>query len=250
MVADNIHEVIAQLDVIVDDARARQDPLGYFAAMYRAVTIRIKDDIAAGRFEDGPRMDRVDTTFANFYLRAYEQHRTGGTPSGPWSLAFDFARRSKAGVFQHLLLGMNAHINFDLAQAVFESDEDLPALRHDYDRINDVLTELLGPLQNKVESHIFGAPFVDFVLGQLDERFAGWEMAKARAHAWEHAQELDGAGSADERAKVIAHMDHYTQSIARRLLLPGGKSSTLWCVVQRLEKTDVRAIIASIESVG
>lgn len=250
MAANNIHEVISQLDVIVDDARARRDPLGYFAAMYRAVTIRIKDDIAAGRFEDGPRMDRVDTTFANFYLRAYEQHRTGGTPSGPWRLAFDFAGRSTAGVFQHLLLGMNAHINFDLAQAVFESDENLASLRQDYDRINDVLTSLLGPLQDKVESHIFGAPLVDFVLGQLDERFAGWEMAKARAHAWEHAQELEDAESAEARAKVIAHTDGFTQSLARTLLLPAGKSSTLWCVLQRLEKTDVRAIITSIESVG
>lgn len=250
MAANNIHEVISQLDVIVDDARARRDPLGYFAAMYRAVTIQIKDDIAAGRFEDGPRMDRVDTTFANFYLRAYEQHRTGGTPSGPWRLAFDFAGRSTAGVFQHLLLGMNAHINFDLAQAVFESDEDLASLRQDYDRINDVLTSLLGPLQDKVESHIFGAPLVDFVLGQLDERFAGWEMAKARAHAWEHAEELNDAESAEARAKVIAHTDGFTQSLARTLLLPAGKSATLWCVLQRLEKTDVRAIITSIESVG
>lgn len=250
MVANNIQEVIAQLDIIVDDTRARRDPLGYFAAMYRAVTIRIEDDILAGRFEDGPRMDRVDTTFANYYLRAYEQHRNGGTPSGPWRLAFDLAGRSTPGVFQHLLLGMNAHINFDLAQAVFESDEALPALRHDYDRINDVLVDLLGPLQNVVESHIRGASLIDFALGQLDEQFAGWEMGKARAHAWEHAKELDAAAGEAQRAKVVAHMDGFTQSLARDLLLPGAKSSTLWCVLQRLEKTNVRAIIASIESVG
>lgn len=250
MVATNIHEVIAELDGIVDDTRARRDPLGYFAAMYRAVTIRIKDDILAGRFEDGPRMDRVDTTFANYYLRAYEEYRAGGSPSQPWRLAFDFARRSTPGVFQHLLLGMNAHINFDLAQAVFESDEDLLSLRRDYDRINDVLVDLLGPLQNKVEAHIFGARFVDLAFGQLDERFAGWEMTKARAHAWVNAKQLNEAPSEGERATIIEHMDRDTQALARRLLLPGGKNATLWCLVQRLERTDVPAIIASIESVG
>lgn len=250
MPASNIDEVISELDVIVEDTRSRQDPAGYFATMYRAVTIRIKADILAGQFEDGPRMDRVDTTFANYYLRAYEQYRSGGAPSGPWRLAFDYGERSTPGVFQHLLLGMNAHINFDLAQAVADGGDDLDALHQDYDRINDVLVSLLGPLQDKVETHIFGAPFIDCVLGQLDERFAGWEMAKARAHAWEHAVELDVAPDAAERAKVTAHMDGYTQSLARRLLLPAGMHAGTWWVLQRLEKTNVRAIIASIESVG
>lgn len=248
MPASNIDEVIAELDIIVEDTRSRRDPAGYFAAMYRAVTIRIKEDILAGRFEDGPRMDHVDTTFANYYLRAWEEHRSGGSPSGPWALAFDFGERSTPGVFQHLLLGMNAHINYDLALAVAEGDEPLSALSRDYDRINDVLVALLDPLQDKVEAHVFGAPLIDCLLGKLDERFAGWEMAKARAHAWERALELEVADAA-EQAKVVAYMDGYSQSIARRLLLPGGEHAFAWWVLRRLERTDVRAIIASVESV-
>lgn len=67
MIAADIDEVIARLDTIVAEARSTKDVRGYFAAMYRAVTKQIKSGIDEGRFDDGPRMNRVDTTFANYY---------------------------------------------------------------------------------------------------------------------------------------------------------------------------------------
>ena len=62
------------------------DPAAYFATMYRAVTRRIAEDIAEGRFDDGPRMDALDTTFANFYFAAYEARRQGQAASAPWTM--------------------------------------------------------------------------------------------------------------------------------------------------------------------
>ncbi len=254
MIANDIHEVIAHLDTIVADAKANRDVLGYFAAMYRAVTRSIRDDIVGGQFEDGPRMDRLDTGFANYYLRAYTSLQGGETPSDPWLATFDFARRSEKGVFQHLLLAMNAHINFDLAQAVVEDPAvaaDLPALNADYQHINDLLLALLDPLQNVVEPHISGARGIDILLGRLDERFAGWEITEARAHAWRHANQLASAPSTGDRAVIVDHMDHFTTQLARRLLTPKcGATAAAWWLARRLEDTDVVAIIESIETIG
>ena len=75
--ARDIDEVIAQLDDIIARSIRDGSRLGYFAALYRKVTAKVKEGIAQGRFEDGPRMERLDVTFANRYLEAMDQFRRG-----------------------------------------------------------------------------------------------------------------------------------------------------------------------------
>ena len=60
MAAENIDQVIEQLDEIIDVARAEESRLGYFAALYRKVTIQVKKGIGENFFEDGARMERLD----------------------------------------------------------------------------------------------------------------------------------------------------------------------------------------------
>jgi len=53
---------------------------------------------------------------------------------------------------QHLLLGMNAHINLDLGVAaarVCPADQ-LPNLKNDFDRINLILSDLIGAVQEEL----------------------------------------------------------------------------------------------------
>ena len=46
--ARTIGEVLEQLDEIVDLARRKKSRLGYFAALYRNVTIKVNEGILAG----------------------------------------------------------------------------------------------------------------------------------------------------------------------------------------------------------
>jgi hypothetical protein len=118
--AKSIDEVIARLDAIIEQAIADGDRLGLFAVLYRTVTVAVKDGIAAGRFEDGPRMERLDVVFANRYLDAFDRYRRGEPTTASWRAAFDAGSRSRVVIMQHLLLGMNAHINLDLGIAAAE----------------------------------------------------------------------------------------------------------------------------------
>ena len=72
MPAETIDQVIEQLDDIIDWSIIRSSRLGYFAALYRKVTIKVKDGIRDGYFEDAERMERLDVIFANRYLEAFE----------------------------------------------------------------------------------------------------------------------------------------------------------------------------------
>ena len=69
-------------------------------------------------------MERWDVAFAELYLTALDLHLSGGTPSRPWRLAFDAPDDLPA--LRLVLLGINAHVNYDLPQALLAviTDED------------------------------------------------------------------------------------------------------------------------------
>ena len=70
MAADPIDEILERLRAVVAWATEQDSRLGYFAAMYRRVTQEVKEAIHEGKFEDGPRMTRLDVIFAERYLAA------------------------------------------------------------------------------------------------------------------------------------------------------------------------------------
>ena len=127
------------VDEIRDLALEADDAAGYFPALY----VRVTGDIAAGirdhQFEDGKRMERFVDAFAGHYIRA----RTAQIPVPRcWQATWDVAGDPNLVIVQHLLLGTNAHVNHDLAQAVVEvapPHGGLEAVRGDFDTVNDIL---------------------------------------------------------------------------------------------------------------
>jgi phage tail tube protein FII len=140
MPAQTIDEVINQLQAIVTDAIATNNRAGYFAALYLKVTTRVKEGIEAGEFEDGARMEMFDVTFANRYIEAHRQWVNKQQPSASWRLAFEMLEKPRVLVLQHLMLGMNAHINLDLGIAVVElsksQNKPLEVIHKDFNSIS------------------------------------------------------------------------------------------------------------------
>ena len=117
---NTIDEVIEALNNIITQSEENNDTAGYFAALYRKVTIRVKLGIAHNEFEDGPRMEKLDILFASRYIDAYWAWKQHQPLSACWKKAFDLTNGYWPIVLQHLLMGMNAHINLDLGVAAAE----------------------------------------------------------------------------------------------------------------------------------
>src|SRR5687767_7404122 len=186
MPAQTIDEVLAQLDEVIHRTRQESSRLGYFATLYRNVTLKVKEGINAGVFEDGTRMEQLDVTFANRYLEALDSFQKGRQTSKCWLKAFNTAANWPPIILQHLLVGMNAHINFDLgiaAQEVAPGDA-LPSLRKDFDQINNILASMVIKVRSDIEQL---SPWIKF-LDQFDtkgqDRFIDFSLSKARASAW------------------------------------------------------------------
>jgi formate-dependent nitrite reductase cytochrome c552 subunit len=111
---NSIEAVIESLDTITEQAISEHSPEGYFSSLYGRVTKEVRDAIHRREFEDNERMEALDVVFANRYFDAYRIVKESGNSTRSWKVAFEQNANSKLIVLQHLLLGMNAHINLDL----------------------------------------------------------------------------------------------------------------------------------------
>lgn len=190
--ARTIDEVIAQLDDIIARSIRDGSRLGYFAALYRKVTVKVREGIAQGRFEDGPRMERLDVRFANRYLEALNQYQRGEQPTRCWLVSFKAAAAWRPIILQDLLLGMSAHINFDLGIAAAEvaPGDELPSLQHDFNEINNILAALVGQVESEINEVSPWINFLDHIDPKADTAIVNFSMDKARGCAWDLATKL------------------------------------------------------------
>ena len=192
MSAKTIDQVIEQLDDIVDRTKRQKSRLGYFGALYRKVTLKVKAGISEGFFEDGGRMERLDVIFANRYLEAFEQNLKDIPPTRSWQLAFEVSKRWWPIVLQHLLLGMNAHINLDLGIAAARTSpgEAVYGLKNDFNKINEILAALVDGVEQELAQIWPVLGLLDYTAGKTDEVLINFNMQRARDHAWKIAEKL------------------------------------------------------------
>jgi len=247
-VAANIDEVLVHLEQLVALWKAQNSRLGYFAALYRQVTLEVKRGITKGIFDDGPRMDRFDTAFGNRFFAALEAWQSGAEPPRCWRVAFDLATNSDAIVLQHLLLGVNAHINFDLAIAAATAAPGSPlaGLSRDYDRVNDILASVMGQVQRALDDVSPYMWLLDELGGRSDETALDFSIRTARAQAWNNALLLARFNTSQDEF-LIATMDRSSTLLARLIARPSGILRPALQVIRHAESTNIAAIIERLD---
>lgn len=244
----SIDEVLAELDRTIGEARRQESRRGYFAALYRDVTARVGAAIEAGEFQDGPRMERLDVAFARRYLDALEKRKTQTGPPLSWARTFEAAERWLPLVLQHLVLGMNAHINLDLGIAAVEvaQEGELADLKNDFDRVNEILRSMIEEVQTRISAISPWIGMLDRLGGEADEVISNFCLTSARDDAWEFARTLAPL-DADRRAEVIRAKDRETARRTDKILRPGGPwSLPLLAWIRVWENDHVPSVIAAL----
>ena len=245
MSAQTIDEVIALLDGIIKRARAGGSRLGFFATLYRNVTLKVKEGIDSGGFEDGPRMQRLDVSFANRYLSALENFRSGEDKSRSWRVAFQASSDWSPLIIQHLLLGMNAHINFDLgvAAAAVAPGPLLPSLQNDFNGINNILAGMIMRVRDNIEQLSPSFSLLDRINPDKQDRIINFSLSRARNCAWNVAVRL-GTLPEGEHQTELARLDFQTTVLAHALRRPIGLAATAAVTAVRIrESNDIPHII-------
>lgn len=245
-------ETIGALEDVVDRCASEGDRAGYFAAMYLAVTRTVESRVAAGRFQDGPRMERFVASFAARYLDALDAWRAGASCPSSWRLAFETSRRWRPVILQHLLLGMNAHINLDLGITAAElgRDDALDAVRADFDAINDVLGELVDGCQGALGEMSPWLGLADRVGGSGDETLIRFSLVAARAQAWRVASRLAPL-TGEDLTQGIDAVDAAAARVGNAVAHPGVPASALLLLVRLRERAapgDVMRVLAAVRA--
>ncbi|MBE7177714.1 MAG: hypothetical protein INR69_15000 [Mucilaginibacter polytrichastri] len=190
--ADTIDEVIDRLQQIIDACMRGNSCAGYFPVLYHRVTCRIREGILKKEFDDQSRMERLDVIFANRYLEAWHRYRQGKPCSLCWKTAFDATIGSDRIIMQHLLLGINAHINLDLGIAAAETMTGFPVegIKRDFDRINAILSSLVDEVQEKISRASPMLYLLNLNKMSLDDMLVRFSINTARNGAWCFATEL------------------------------------------------------------
>ena len=244
-----IDEVIVALDAVVDRSLATRSRIGFFAAMYRQVTLAVKRGIDEGRFEDGPRMSRFDAAFAERYIDSLAQWQTEARPPKSWRVAFEATERDDRVVVQHLLLGINAHINLDLgiAAAKVAPGESIFDLQADFDRINDVLVGVLHDMQDVLDDLSPLMRILDDVGGRTDEEIVNFNVRESRREAWNHAVVLARQDPA-EVERTVEVLDRKVALLGRILNDPGPLLRPALELIRLTESDDVVRIIEALNA--
>jgi hypothetical protein len=249
--ATTIDEVIQYLDDIIESSKREQSAIGLFTTLYREVTLKIKEGIDNGSFQDGPRMEKLDVIFANRYLKAYYQYQAKQKPSECWEFSFKQAEIYWPIVVQHLLLGINAHVNLDLgiASAQVSTVENIESLKSDFDQINTILSNLVGSVE-KALTEIW--PTLSIILkisGKIDNFFIDFSMETARDGAWKFANEFVALPES-QRDITIQERDVKITQIAKFISNPGYLVSGVFKFIRLFEKGTVAQKIIDLGKIN
>ena len=155
--------------------------------------------------------------------------------------AFTVTGRWSPVVLQHLLLGINAHINLGLGIAAAQtvSAAELPGLRNDFDRINAVLAGLVSDVQTELAQIWPTLRFFTRYLGNTQTVVINFSMEKVGDRAWSVAEQLAPLGRREQEA-VIAQLDREVARFARVSRNPGVVLGTVTRAVRLGERGSVR----------
>ena len=194
--ASTIDEVVEQLQQRIDALPHDQVHRRAFITTYQRTTQAVGDAVRDAFFEDPDWVVRWDIAFADLFIVAHDADQAGGHVPRPWRLAFQ--ADSKLPSIVHLLLGMNAHINYDLPPAtlsvITDHDFEDPLLidrrRRDHERIDQILAGRVA-----AEDHAIGGKrsLLDRIVTPANRLSSRRFLREARHKVWLNVTELQRA---------------------------------------------------------
>lgn len=187
--SDSIEDVLRKMEHLREFLRENNhSSLLPFLEAYIHITRDVKKSSEEGKFNDPEALEELDKKFAELYFRPMRKYLIEGEKTSPWKNYFNYTEKSNSLPLMELLLGINSHINADLATALRETDY---SQKEDFFKVNKILEENLAPIlkylafehQDVASLGVFG--FRPFAWKGL-EKITDW-----RTLTWKNVQEED-----------------------------------------------------------
>jgi Family of unknown function (DUF5995) len=219
----HIEDLIARMETLVDAMERDNDPKRHFLGTYLRTTRAVSDELASGTFLDPAWVERWDVFFADLYLNALETWNANGTPAEPWRVAF--GTDTDLPVLRHVLLGMNAHVNYDLPLSLLGviddaefADPNVVAKRNrDHTHIDRVLLGRVGAEDEAITAAHGGKSIYERLKAPLERRATGHFLREARAKVWANTRLMAVARARDDAVTLERLRDELARRSAAKL---------------------------------
>lgn len=218
--------VMYQMQTLIEQWEDARDGRALFLRCYRMMTGNVMEVVNLREFHDPTWVDKLLHHFADYYfiaLQAYEQDPRRAPRV--WQLAHHAARDSEITALQKLLLGVNAHINYDLVLTLVDllgsewnhhSAQDRDRRYKDHCRINDIIGQTIDAVQDQViEPEMPFMGLVDRLLGPVDEILISRLIIQWREDVWTNAGRLLALDGVDARADLIHQIEQEVLEIGK-----------------------------------
>ena len=238
---DRVPEVLRRLAAVQDAAEVQplglRDGLACFNYLYRVITEQVQRDYEAGTFADGDFITRLDVAFANRYLAAVDA-KLEQSPA-PWRCLLELRSDRHISPLAFAVVGVSAHVNFDLAFAVVETGIEMGRLsltdHDDYQHLNAIFFREMRRLRQHFEDteerrfeRALGLTTLENLLGDalvVIARYLAWEKAK-RLFAAGHSAVAD-ARAETATARVVGGINHMLLVFDRTVRYPASVLASL-----------------------
>lgn len=191
-------------------------PNAVFGLTYLYMTNCALKKLQEGYFDHGNEVAKLTIYFAARYDRAINawlngQRNVDSSLTSPWKEALTYTNSGYSSVQENLIQGINVHINYDLAQAIYESN--FPATyKRDYDRINDIMLGTQTPISNDLAARYdSGANVTNNVILLNDIILDG--LITWRNNAWFNGLNLQNSLFNFQRQLILTTMAAETNTI-------------------------------------
>jgi len=251
---ETIDDNLRNIDQIIDWSIKAESHIGYFAVLYKQVTLAIREAINEGKFDDGRRMEQLDVVFARRYFNALNAYFYPDEYQGltlPWEVAFVGDQNDQAIILQHMLAALTTHISFDLGLAVLTiAANSLNSLTDDYNRVNGLLCSQIPGILKVVEQL---SPELRWTRWLIPDEvgFLKDTLKKLRKGAWLFAIYM--AMHPQNARQKTASQEAWTAMLGSWYLQPSdGWTQFPWLVriIAKHESRDVASNIQALEKIS
>ena len=204
-------DVIIKMNQYIDAWKASGDSRHVFLSCYHMMSQNMLKALENGEFSDAKWVNKLLNRFADYYFESLVCFDCGEQTPAVWQHTHGCCKNDQMGELQLLVLGVNAHINYDLVLALYdmlspEWEKLGPEKRRERYQDHSYVNEVIGQTIDRVQDELLepsnpSLDWIDKLLGRVDEYLISKLISSWREEVWENSQRLLTMESPQEREK-------------------------------------------------
>jgi hypothetical protein len=210
---------LIRMQSLLDQWEPLSDRRAIFLSCYSRMTRNLLTSLGKDVFHDPLWVKDLLEHFADYYFSALQTFDEDPLASpAVWQLTFSSMADASIRPVQHLMMGVNAHINYDLVLSLIDRLEpEWPALTEsqrlhryaDHCQINEIIAHTIDEVQDEVlERYSPAMDLIDLAFGRLDEFLIARLISGWREQVWQQAVQWLETPLPEQRRNLLGQVEN------------------------------------------